>query len=82
MEDGVQGLFQPATDEGTPNAYHAGDHWLMPARTVTGDVERPAEVGQPEARPPYGVEHHYTPLAVVDPAKSLGDRLPLHVLPV
>ena len=68
LEDGVQVLFQPATYEGTPNAYRAGDYWLIPARTATGDVEWPGEVGQPEARPPHGVEHHYAPLAVVDPA--------------
>jgi len=43
---------------------------LIPTRTATGDVEWPGEVGQPEARPPHGVEHHYAPLAVVDPAKS------------
>ena len=70
LEDGVQVLFQPATDEGTPNAYRAGDYWLIPARTATGDVEWPGALGQPEARPPHGVEHHYAPLAVVDPAKS------------
>ena len=60
--------FQPATYEGTPNAYRAGDYWLIPARTATGDVECLGEVGQTEARPPHSVEHHYAPLAVVDPA--------------
>jgi len=70
LEDGVRVLFQPATYEGTPNAYRAGDYWLIPAQTATGDVEWPGEVGQPEAMPPHGVEHHYAPLAVVDPAKS------------
>jgi hypothetical protein len=43
LEDGVQVLFQPATDEGTPNAYRAGDYWLIPARTATGDVEWPGK---------------------------------------
>jgi LysM repeat protein len=45
--------------------YRPGDYWLIPARTATGDVEWPGEVGQPEARSPHGIEHHYAPLAIV-----------------
>ena len=59
LEDGVQIRFQP------DGAYRAGDYWLIPARTGTGDVEWPGPVGQPEPRPPHGVEHHYAPLAIV-----------------
>jgi hypothetical protein len=59
LEDGVQIRFQPG------GAYRAGDYWLIPARTATGDVEWPGLVGQPEPRPPHGVEHHYAPLAIV-----------------
>jgi hypothetical protein len=47
------------------NTYCTGDYWMIPARTVTGDVEWPGDVDQPEARPPHGIEHHYAPLAVV-----------------
>jgi hypothetical protein len=59
LEDGVQIRFQ------TGGQYRAGDYWLIPARTATGDVEWPGPVGQPEWRPPQGVEHHYAPLALL-----------------
>jgi hypothetical protein len=64
------------TDEDT-SAYHryrTGDYWLIPARTATGDVDWPGEVGQPEARPPHGIEHHYAPLAVVVSAANTADN--------
>ena len=64
LEDGVQIFFELAQEE-VQNVYRTGDYWLIPARTVTGDVEWPGDVGQPEARPPHGVEHHYAPLAIV-----------------
>ncbi|HVF45254.1 MAG TPA: DUF6519 domain-containing protein [Pyrinomonadaceae bacterium] len=57
LEDGVRIQFQPGGN------YRAGDYWLIPARTETGDVEWPGGQGRPEARPPHGVEHHYAPLA-------------------
>jgi hypothetical protein len=59
LEDGVRIRFQVG------GTYRAGDYWLIPARTATGDVEWPGPVGQPEALPPHGVEHHYAPLALV-----------------
>jgi hypothetical protein len=67
LEDGVQIRFQPGA------VYRAGDYWLIPARTATGDVEWPGEEGQPEARPPHGPEHHYAPLAhlALDPAGTV-----------
>ena len=64
LEDGIQIYFQPAPDQ-APNYYRTGDYWLIPARTATGDVEWPGGVGQPEARPPHGIDHHYAPLAIV-----------------
>jgi hypothetical protein len=70
LEDDIQIYFQPATQGGVRNVYQAGDYWLVPARTAIGDVEWPGEVGQPEARPPHGIEHHYAPLAVV---RATGD---------
>ncbi|MCA1632196.1 MAG: DUF6519 domain-containing protein [Acidobacteria bacterium] len=57
LEDGVKIQFQPG------GSYRTGDFWRIPARTATGDVEWPGPVGQPEARPPHGIEHHYAPLA-------------------
>ena len=59
LEDGVRVQFQPGGD------YRAGDYWLIPARTETGDVEWPGERGKPEPRPPHGVEHFYAPLAII-----------------
>lgn len=68
LEDGVQIQFQqaPALIPGqtaTPNNYRRGDYWLIPARTVTGDVEWPGPLNAPEAIKPHGIEHHYAPLA-------------------
>lgn len=53
LEDGIQVTFS----EGT---YRAGDYWLIPARTATGDVEWVSG-----AQPPLGTHHHYCKLAVV-----------------
>ncbi|HEX7956818.1 MAG TPA: DUF6519 domain-containing protein [Pyrinomonadaceae bacterium] len=60
LEDGVRIQFQPGGN------YRAGDYWLIPARTETGDVEWPGDVGKPEPRPPHGVEHYYAPLARIN----------------
>lgn len=60
LEDGVRIQFQPGGN------YRAGDYWLIPARTETGDVEWPGEQGKPDARPPHGVEHQYAPLARIN----------------
>jgi hypothetical protein len=70
LEDGVQVCFQHAGEEGS-HTYRTGDYWMIPARTATGDLEWPGDVGQPEARPSHGTEHHHAPLAV---AVSTGDN--------
>lgn len=62
LEDGVKIQFQPNGN------YRPGDYWLIPARTATGDVEWPGEVGLPQARPPHGVTHYYAPLARIEVA--------------
>lgn len=71
LESGIQIWFEPAP-AGTANAYRAGDYWLIPARTATGEVEWQKETTTegPKALPPLGVEHRYAPLglASVDPA--------------
>ncbi len=74
LEDGIQIQFQPpsATTQ-PPNAmYRTGDYWLIPARTVTGDILWPQQAGVddqsppvPMALPPDGVDHHYALLAIV-----------------
>jgi Family of unknown function (DUF6519) len=72
LEDGVQVQFQKPDAGQMANQYRTGDYWLIPARTATGDVEWPSEVGANGnlvrvAKPPDGVIHHYAPLAVVTP---------------
>ncbi|MCX7859040.1 MAG: DUF6519 domain-containing protein [Chloroflexus sp.] len=60
LEQGVQirlknGVFRP------------GDYWLIPARTVTGDIEWPRTVGnQPVPQRPHGIRHAYCKLALLD----------------
>lgn len=77
LEDGVQIQFQPAGSSsgsraggagGTTTAatYRTGDYWLIPARVATGDVEWPGPPGNPLPRPPYGVEHAYAPLGIIE----------------
>ena len=60
LEGGIQVKFS----EGN---YRAGDYWLIPARTATGDIEWPPfEIPntQPIPQPAAGIRHHYCRLAV------------------
>ncbi|MDQ3248356.1 MAG: DUF6519 domain-containing protein, partial [Chloroflexota bacterium] len=62
LEEGVEIQF-------APGGYQTGDYWLIPARTVTADVEWPqdgANPPQPILQPPAGIEHHYCRLAIVE----------------
>ena len=59
LENGIQVQF----DQGA--VYTAGDYWLIPARTITADIDWPGPPDAPDAKPPDGVRHHYTPLAVL-----------------
>jgi hypothetical protein len=59
LENGIQVQFDQAA------VYRAGDYWLIPARTVTADIEWPGTPGSPAAKRPDGIRHHYTPLAVL-----------------
>ena len=43
-----------------------GDHWLIPARTLTGNVEWPQAGGEPLFERRHGTAHHYAPLAILD----------------
>src|SRR5713101_5638746 len=73
LEDGVQVQFQAAGEAKIPPSYRPGDYWLIPARTITGDVEWPLlSVNPVQHKPlrPHGVEHHYAPLAIIDFAEG------------
>ncbi len=60
-QDGVEIRFASGA------TYRAGDYWTIPARTTTGDVEWPEDGnGDPIARPPAGIVHHWARLAMVD----------------
>ena len=62
LEDGVQ----VEVDGGT---FAAGDYWLIPARTLTGNVEWPVDGAIPPAaifEPRHGTAHHCCVLAMVD----------------
>ena len=59
LEDGVQVAFGPGT-------YEAGDYWMIPARTLTGNVQWPADTGgNPVSLPPKGIRRHYARLAIL-----------------
>jgi hypothetical protein len=60
LESGVQVFFEPGGN------YATGDYWLVPARTVTGDVIWPQDSSRnPQFRPPQGIKHHYCRLGIV-----------------
>jgi hypothetical protein len=69
LEDGVQVRFA----SGPELRFHAGDYWLIPARTNTADVEWPpyptypgeTMPGAPGQVPPMGVERRRAPLAIL-----------------
>lgn len=76
LEDGIRVYFEPAPD-GQPHQYRTGDYWLIPART-NGTIEWAYErdaMGKPRldaknrvipiALPPYGITHHYAPIAIL-----------------
>ncbi len=68
LEDGLQVYFKPGA------TYRTGDHWIIPARTVTGTVEWPRNAaGDALFRPPAGVQVHYAPLAWVMGAETVVD---------
>jgi hypothetical protein len=61
LENGIQIQF-------SDDKYHAGDYWLIPARTATGEIEWPPyEIpnSHPIPQPPRGIRHHFCRLALV-----------------
>lgn len=67
LEDGIEVLFSQHIQE-TQATYKTGDYWLIPARTITGDIEWPPyEIPNihPIAQPPVGIYHHYCRLGLL-----------------
>ncbi|MBJ6762757.1 hypothetical protein JGU66_18490 [Myxococcaceae bacterium JPH2] len=65
LESGIQVAFRPGT-------YRTGDYWLIPARTVTGDVEWPLDDSRaPAFEHRQGIVHHYCALAMFE--RQAGD---------
>ncbi|MFJ3880196.1 DUF6519 domain-containing protein [Streptomyces sp. NPDC090077] len=84
LEDGVEVRFGVPQDcgparegsgERAPGRFRRGDHWLVPARTVPGDVVWPQDEEGPAAVAPHGVVYHYAPLAYLP--GGAGDPVPL-----
>lgn len=65
VEEGIEIRFIDAKQ--STQLYKTGDYWLIPARTVTGDIEWPqnAKTQEAQALPPKGITHYYAPLAVL-----------------
>jgi len=59
LEEGVEIRFAASEKE----EFRAGDYWLIPARTTSGEVEWPTKAGSPASLPPHGIERHLAPLA-------------------
>lgn len=62
LEAGVQVQF-------APGIYHAGDYWLIPARTITREIQWPPfqiPNRNPIPQPPRGVRHHFCRLALLE----------------
>ena len=62
LEGGIQVNFSAGT-------YRAGDYWLIPARTLTGEIEWPPfEIPntQPIEQSPRGIHHHYCRLGIIE----------------
>ncbi|MBT2369865.1 hypothetical protein J7E88_32490 [Streptomyces sp. ISL-10] len=66
LEDGIEVRFERSDSE--PRTYRRGDHWLIPARVLTGDVEWPtSRSGRPASRTPHGIDYRYAALALLQP---------------
>ncbi|RFM26945.1 DUF6519 domain-containing protein [Deminuibacter soli] len=63
----IEGGIQVSFDSGK---FHAGDYWLIPARTATGNIEWPLQgmPAKPAALQPVGTLHHYSKLALIQVA--------------
>lgn len=76
LEDGILIKFSSGNQTGEddagnvlhmPDIYRTGDYWLIPARTITGDIEwQRDKEGNAICIPAHGIIHHYAPLALFD----------------
>lgn len=74
LENGIQVKF-------TGSIFERGDYWLIPARTITGDIEWPQKyyIGSgpegyvPRNLPPHGPIHAYAPIALVNADNNMVD---------
>ncbi len=65
LEKGIEARFADG-DVADAGPFRAGDYWLFAARTAGATVDWPVDSdGEPAARPPDGVDHHLSPLAVL-----------------
>jgi len=60
LENGIRIRFDPG------GQYRTGDYWLIPARVETGSIEWPCSDGNPLAKPPVGIYHHFAPLSIIN----------------
>ncbi len=60
-DHGIHVRFETGAAEET---YKTGDYWLIPARTVTGNIDWPVEGKTPKFLEPFGIKHHYCRLAI------------------
>lgn len=78
LENGIQIQFMSIKSRNEEHHYRTGDYWLIPARVATGDIEWDVRLnigGKPESdkdnkvdpipQPPFGIRHHYAPLAIL-----------------
>lgn len=71
LEDSLQVQFQQSGA-----TYRSGDYWLIPARVATGHFEWPVDPkGNVIAKPPFGIRHHYAPLALSDQSGNITNDL-------
>lgn len=66
LESGIEVLF-------SDGSYRAGDYWLIPARTATGEIDWPpfqVPNTDPVPQPPQGVRHDTCRLALLDVANG------------
>lgn len=71
IENGIEIQFNPPP--AGKHTYRTGDYWLIPARVATGDIEWPVKLKDgntdPIEKEPFGIQHHYAPLAILTPNK-------------
>ena len=63
IEEGILVTFESSGE--LAHTYRAGDYWLIPARTVLGDILWPQTANGPGLVEPHGIDRHLAPLATV-----------------